>query len=273
VRRAAALLAIAALAALLGAGRTAPPVLDRVEVGAGEPRIVLVHGIGADRGEWDAVARQLAQKHRVLLVDLPGHGRSPALDSVRVAWVADALERTLRGAGVERALLVGHSYGGLVVLDLASRSKLAQGAVVVDIGAYARIDPQQLASAEQLLTERYSAFIPTVFRMMSADSSGQDWLVASAAAVPRPVLTAYFRDAWHADLRPQVKKLRVPLLVAATPALWPEGQPWDSVRVRLGYGKAKKAEGVRIVDSAHFVPIDQPDSLAAAIEAFAQRLR
>lgn len=273
MRRAGVWLAIAALAALLGAARPAPPALDWVETGAGEPRIVLVHGIGVDRGEWDAVARLLGRDHRVLLVDLPGHGRSPALDSVRVTWVADALEQTLKAAGVQRALLVGHSYGGLVVLDLASRSKIAQGAVVVDIGAYNPVDPQQLASAEQLLTDRYSIFIPTVFRMMSVDSSAQEWLVAKATAVPRPVLTAYFRDAWHADLRPQVRKLRVPLLVAATPTLWPAGQPWDSVRVRMGYGGAKRAEGVRIVESAHFVPIDQPDSLAAAIERFARSLR
>src|SRR5512139_1141116 len=194
VRRAGVLLAIAALAALLGAGRPAPPALDWAEMGAGEPRIVLVHGIGVDRGEWDAVARLLARDHRVLLVDLPGHGRSPALDSVRVTWVADALERTLKEAGVKRALLVGHSYGGLVVLDLASRSKIAQGAVVVDIGAYNPVDPQQIASVEQLLTDRYSIFIPTVFRMMSADSSAQEWLVAKAMALPRPVVTAYFRD-------------------------------------------------------------------------------
>jgi pimeloyl-ACP methyl ester carboxylesterase len=258
---------------LLGAGR--PPIrsLDWSEAGQGEPTIVLVHGLGADRGAWDAVTRRLADHHRVIAVDLPGHGRSAASDSVRVEWVADGLERTLKVARVKRALLVGHSYGGLVALDLASRSKRAAGVVIVDIGAYNPVDSSRLAGLDQLLSDRYAAFIQTVYREMSADSSGRAWLLEKAMAMPRPVLTAYFRDAWRADLRPAVARLKAPLLVAATETLWPEGQPWDSVQVRLGYGAARRATGVRVAESAHFVPLDQPDTLAAAIEAFAHTLR
>lgn len=267
------LLAAATLVALLGAGRPAIRALDWSETGSGEPVIVLVHGLGADRGVWDAVTRLLSERHRVIAVDLPGHGRSAAADSVRVAWVADALGQTLKDAGVKRALLVGHSYGGLVALDAASRSKRASGVVVVDIGAYNPVAPARIASLDTLLSLRYAAFIPTVYRGMSSDSSGRAWLLEKAMAVPQSVLTAYFRDAWRADLRPAAARLKVPLLVAATGMLWPQGQPWDSVRVRLGYGAVRRVEGLRIEDSAHFVPLDQPDTLAAAIERFARTLR
>lgn len=265
--------AAAALLALLAAGRPASRVLAWSESGRGEPAIVLVHGLGADRGEWDVVGRRLSERHRVIAVDLPGHGASAALDSIRVEWVADALDRTLGDARVKRAVIVGHSYGGLVALELAARSRRALGVAVVDMGAYNAADSERVANLDKLLTERYGPFIETVYQQMSGDSTGRAYLLDRSSRVPQAVLTAYFRDAWRADLRPSVARLKVPLLVVATETLWPEGQPWDSVRVRTGYGAARRSTGVRVQDSAHFVPLDQPDTLAAAIEEFSRTLR
>ncbi len=57
------------------------------------------------------------------------------------------------------------------------------------------------------------------------------------------------------------------------PSLWPAGQPWDSVRVHLGYTGARRATGVRITGTGHFIPMDRPDSLAAVLGSFAAGLR
>lgn len=258
--------------ALLGASPVPP--LAAGERGRGDPTVVLIHAIGTDRSEWDAVSALLAARHRVLAVDLPGHGASAPDDSVRVAAVAERLDRTLEAHGIQRAILVGHSYGGLVaVAEAAEHPKRARGVVVVDIGAFSPVDTARVAEMDRFLAERHSLFVQSVFGEMVADSAAGARLIQQALSVPAPVLAAYFRDAWREDLRPSVARLRAPLLVVVTSMLWPGRAPWESVRVHLGYGAAPRTTGVRIPGSKHFVPLDAPDSLAAAIERFAQSLR
>ncbi len=85
--------------------------------------MLLVHGIGADRRCWAPVLPALAARHRVLLVDLPGHG-----DSVGLAPDDDAIGRRVgtgcrsgaARAGPPTAHVVGNSLGGWVGLELAA---------------------------------------------------------------------------------------------------------------------------------------------------------
>ncbi len=85
---------------------------------------VLVHGAMHGAWCWDEVAARLAAKgHRVVVPELPGHGRRAA--EVALASVdryADAVVDAMAQAGVSRAVLVGHSMGGLVVAKAAERA-------------------------------------------------------------------------------------------------------------------------------------------------------
>ena len=84
--------------------------------------VVFVHGAGQDHTIWVLPTRYFARHDRnVLSVDLPGHGRSagPALRSVEE--MADWVVRVLDATGLQRAAMVGHSMGSLVVLDAAAR--------------------------------------------------------------------------------------------------------------------------------------------------------
>ncbi len=87
------------------------------------PCVVFVHGALHDHSGWPLLARWCAHHgHSVLALDLPGHLRSagPALASVEEA--TDWLLAVLTAAGVERAALVGHSMGSLMVLEAAARA-------------------------------------------------------------------------------------------------------------------------------------------------------
>lgn len=82
--------------------------------------LVLLHGFGADSLSWQPLVAALGDSASLVLVDLPGHGRSPAphgRSSVHslAGMVADAL----RGQGLDDVHLVGHSLGGAVALALA----------------------------------------------------------------------------------------------------------------------------------------------------------
>jgi pimeloyl-ACP methyl ester carboxylesterase len=87
------------------------------------PCIVFVHGALNDHSVWTLLARWFAHHgHSMLAVDLPGHRRSagPALTSVED--MAQWLLALLDAAGVQHAVLAGHSMGSLVALEAASRA-------------------------------------------------------------------------------------------------------------------------------------------------------
>lgn len=101
------------------------------------PTVVLIHGAIDDHSVWALQSRWLAHHGcSVLAVDLPGHGRSagPALSSIDA--LADWTLRLLSSAGVERALLVGHSMGSLIALEAAARLGAASRGLVMVGPAY-----------------------------------------------------------------------------------------------------------------------------------------
>ena len=79
---------------------------------AAKTAVVFIHGWSCDMTSWRAQVPAFEGKARILLVDLPGHGKSdrPAVDYTMERF-AEAVDAVLRDAGVERALLVGHSMG------------------------------------------------------------------------------------------------------------------------------------------------------------------
>ena len=102
------------------------------ELGEGEP-LVLLHGLGDSHRTWRRVAPALAQRFRVLMPDLPGHGLSGRPDApYTLDWYAHALAEWMDAIGLERAHIVGHSYGGGVAqwLLLDHRARVERLALV-----------------------------------------------------------------------------------------------------------------------------------------------
>jgi pimeloyl-ACP methyl ester carboxylesterase len=90
---------------------------------ADRPTVVFIHGAQNDHSVWSQQSRYFAHHgFNVLAVNLPGHGRSlgPAKQSVEAmaAWLLALLD----AAGIERAMLVGHSMGSLVALEAANQA-------------------------------------------------------------------------------------------------------------------------------------------------------
>ena len=103
------------------------------------PPLVLLHGVGADKGEWTLTAPLLSRTRRVVAPDLLGHGGTdkpsgPGVD-YRIRLLADvAVEALERVDGLGRPVdLLGHSLGGGVALDIARRHpRLVRRLVLVD---------------------------------------------------------------------------------------------------------------------------------------------
>jgi non-heme chloroperoxidase len=90
-----------------------------VERGQGPP-LVLLHGIMLSSALWVHQLRDLADHHRVIAVDLRGHGQSlPGSAGSGIERLAADVAQVLEALGVEEAVVVGHSMGGMVALQLA----------------------------------------------------------------------------------------------------------------------------------------------------------
>jgi pimeloyl-ACP methyl ester carboxylesterase len=82
--------------------------------------VVLLHGFLENKGMWNAFVPELTKKHRVVTVDLLGHGETECLGYVHVMEdQADMLYAQLLSLKVRKSILVGHSMGGYVALAFA----------------------------------------------------------------------------------------------------------------------------------------------------------
>ena len=88
------------------------------------PTVVFIHGVLNDHSVWALQSRYLANHcWNVLAVDLPGHCRSKGDAPSTVEEAANFIIALLDAAGVQRAALVGHSWGSLIALEAASKLK------------------------------------------------------------------------------------------------------------------------------------------------------
>jgi pimeloyl-ACP methyl ester carboxylesterase len=107
--------------------------------GEGSP-IVLIHGNAVSGDDWNTsgVADLLLRRHRVIIFDRPGFGHSerPRGHLWTAAQQAELLHKALRQLGVERPVVVGHSWGTIVALALAERHQADVAGLVLLSGYY-----------------------------------------------------------------------------------------------------------------------------------------
>ena len=107
--------------------------------GEGSP-VVLIHGNAVTGDDWNTsgVAELLLQKHRVIIFDRPGFGYSerPRGHLWTATQQADLLHKALQQLGIERPVVVGHSWGTIVALALAERHQADTAGLVLLSGYY-----------------------------------------------------------------------------------------------------------------------------------------
>ncbi len=196
--------------------------------GAGEPTLVLVHGWTNTRAIWGEHPETLARTHRVVTLDLAGHGAS---DVDRAWWTMDDFGEDVAAVvgelGLERVVLVGFSMGAAAVLEAAVRMPdRVAGVVIVD----ALHDPEQTRTAADIeaLEARFRAgWGDTSFvRAFAFRPDTPDSLVSYVAAQmpPQPhehwfpILRAM--NEWAtSELGPTLERVQAPIAAINTTAM------------------------------------------------------
>lgn len=124
---------------------------------AGAPAVILIHGFTLDQSFWRHQVPVLAKTHRVIVLDLPGHGESgrPRDLVYSMDTYAQAVEAVATDAGISHAVLIGHSMGLPVIHTVLRRGKLSvDKAVFVDGAILAPpADAKARAGQEKFMAE------------------------------------------------------------------------------------------------------------------------
>nr|WP_222109188.1 alpha/beta hydrolase [Streptomyces cupreus] len=201
------------------------------------PPVVLAHGWTCSTAFWAAQIRELATDHRVIAYDQRGHGRSPASRSCGTEALADDLEAVLKEtlAPAEKAVVVGHSMGGMTVLAAAARPAFREHAAAVllcstgssRLVAEATVVPMRAGRTRTWLTKQIlgsraplGPVTPLARRILKYGTMGPGsapHMVEACArivhACPRRVRHAWSQVLDLLDLDHGVRELRVPTAV------------------------------------------------------------
>jgi pimeloyl-ACP methyl ester carboxylesterase len=169
------------------------------EVSGRGPAIVLGHSLLCDTDMWRGVAPRLAEKYRVINVEVRGHRRSTApapftLEDLAGDWLA-----ILDHEQIERAFLVGLSMGGMTAMRLALRApRRVAGLVVLDSAADAEAGGKRAQYAVmEAIYQRFGLFGPLATRTAAI-------MFGKTTRRERPELIAELREIVGRHARDQI---------------------------------------------------------------------
>jgi pimeloyl-ACP methyl ester carboxylesterase len=243
-------------------------VLAYEEAGRGDPPLVFVHGIACHRGFWAPQVRYFASDHRVLAVDLRGHGGSDAPEQpYTIRGFAEDLAWTCARLEIPRPIVVGHSLGGLVALEFAAAdAEQAGGVVLIDSvllpggersdAVHALVAALRTSDADRALRNYFATFFGP-----DDDPTQRTWILDQAVRTPPHVTSSVWEESLRSwDDAGALRRCGVPVLYldAGTP------------NADLAQAAELCPELVvgRTIGSGHFSPLEVPEQINAMIERF-----
>ncbi len=244
--------------------------------------LVFLHGLGGSRGTWENLLGDLVERHRVLALDLPGHGLSdkpaPEVTDYSIAGLAAAVREGLATLKLLPSILIGHSLGGAVAMQIAlDQPAQVTGLILVDgAGLGEEINPDLLdlvdaepssENARRLLDLFYEDKRLVLDRGVEEMHQGRRR--PGAVEAERAVASAAFaRDGQQTGLPARLGELAVPtLLVSGTEdRVIPVNHAFAASRV-IPDAWVKLMPGI-----GHVPQVEDASGLARTVDRFARAI-
>ncbi len=234
--------------------------MSYLEGGNGDLPLVLIHGAGGNAKIWERAMGLLKDDFRIIALDMPGHGNSSCLLHRHIEDVACCLVDCLQALDLQGPILMGHSMGGGVVINAASRASQVRGLVLVGTGLRLEVNPKLIKG----LQEDFLSTVETMAR----------WCLRKEAPSKlvdevRDMMLQAGKAILHADLlacsnyagEESAGRLNVPTLVIF-------GDRDVMTPPQLSKELLTHIRGARlriIPDSGHMVQLEQPKALCKAV--------
>jgi pimeloyl-ACP methyl ester carboxylesterase len=244
--------------------------------GKGQEAVVFIHGWTCDLTFWRGQA-PVYQKHRALLVDLPGHGQS---EKPEVAYTqerfARAIDAVMRDAGVTRAVLVGHSMGGPVALTFL-RLFPARTKALVLVDAYmpeapkddaardrqkAQMEPFLRSFKEPTYKETQRKMIEGMFSAKTTPEQREE-IRTKMMATPQHVMASAMEGMFALEAPKAGETYSLPVMAIMSAA---QVRPGFEARLRTVFPNLRKFEAWD--GSGHFLMMESADRFNRALEEF-----
>jgi pimeloyl-ACP methyl ester carboxylesterase len=238
-----------------------------VSEGKGKDAIVLVHGWTCNLTNWHGQIPELSKRARVIALDLPGHGLSDKPDTTySMDFFADAIDAVMKDAGVEHAVLIGHSMGTPVVRQFYRKYPQKTLALVIVDGALRPFGTKEQREqfAAPLRGPNYKEAGAQMFAAMGSNlpDADKELVKASFLNTPQRVLVSAM-DAMNDESLYTPDKINVPVLaiLAKSPFWTPDTEQfYRSLAPDLTF---QMWQGV-----SHFLFMNRPKEFNAAVIAF-----
>ena len=245
-----------------------------VTAGKGSHAILFVHCWAGNSGFWREQVSALADKARLVLIDLPGHGQS---DKPRAQYNMDffarAVPAVMRDARVDKATLIGHSMGAPVICRVYAQAPERVVALVAVDGLLRRPNISAEQSEQFIAAFRAPEYRENTTKIMGAmfPSPGaealRDRVVSELLATPQYVMVGAMEGMFGAD-QPDwdVKKTTVPVMVINAPnPMWTD-EYRDYVR-----SLSPKTDYREIAGVGHWLMLEKPGEFNTALLAMLRK--
>jgi pimeloyl-ACP methyl ester carboxylesterase len=248
--------------------------------GTGREAVVFIHGWSCDLTFWRGQA-PIYEKHRSLLIDLPGHGQSDKPDvSYTQERFARAIEAVMREERVDRIVLVGHSMGGAVGLTFL-RLFPAKTKALVFVDAYLPAAPPDAASAAvqktqmDALARRWrepnyrdsaAAMVEGMFSDKTTSSQRQE-IRTKMLGTPQHVIASAFEGMMAMAPPKPGETYQVPVLAVMAGG---PGRESAEAKLRAVFPNLRKYD--EWTGSGHFLMMESADRFNRVLDEFLARL-
>jgi len=245
-----------------------------VTVGNGSRTIVFVHGWAGNLGFWREQVPALAEKARLVLIDLPGHGRS---DKPQTAYTLDffagAVLAVLRDAHVDKAIFIGHSMGAAALCRVYHQTP-EKIAALVSVEGLLRRPPGTPAEARALVgpfgspqyLDHARGFISTFFPVPGTDGL-RDRVMSEMLATPQHVMLGAMLGMLGPDQPDWIlRKVNAPVLVINVRSPW-----WNDGYETYVRSLSPQSDYVLMENVGHFPMLEKPAEFNATLASMLRK--
>jgi pimeloyl-ACP methyl ester carboxylesterase len=233
------------------------------------PPVILIHGAGSNHLCWPAEIRRLRDA-TVYAIDLPGHGKSTGTAHHRVSSYQSAIIDFIAQLGLNSAVLVGHSLGAAIALQLAlDHPQHVTGLVCISAAASFQIDPSFINLFRLTQTQMKTQELLTHY--FAPHYGKTQWypnLLKGLPAVRNSLWYADLRATAHFDLRSRLGQITIPTLVLA-------GEEDPLVPVSAAAHLARQLPNAKFKgfpQHGHMLMLEEPKGIAQEINRFHSHL-